>query len=296
MRRSIAAAAMAVIAAAAPGPASADSMPVDGAELFYVSEGEGRPVVFVHGSISDHRVWEPLRAEIAAERRFVAYDQRYFGAADWPDAPERFAVQTHVDDLIGFIEGLDAGPVDLVTWSYSGVVGAKAAFARPDLVHAMVHYEPSFGDPVEGLPGAKAARAGYFGLFGPGVAAMRAGDNEVAALRFLEGVFRMPEGDAEREPEAWQAIWKLNGRTLPIMFGRDNGTPLTCADLASIQAPTLVITGAETIIYWTMIGERIAECQPNALHLVMAGVNHDGPYRKPERFARMINDFLGLIE
>ncbi|MFK7996310.1 MAG: alpha/beta fold hydrolase [Granulosicoccus sp.] len=289
-------AALAIVAVVLVTPALADKMPVEGAELVYLSDGEGQPIVFVHGSISDHRVWEPMRETITKKHRYVAYDQRYFGEAEWPDVPERFANQTHVNDLIAFIEGLDSGPVDVVTWSYSGVIGIKAALARPDLIRALIHYEPSFSGPITSLPGAKAARSEYIGLFGPGIKAMRSDDLEAASLRLLEGVFRMPEGTAENEPERWQAIWKVNGRTLPLMFGSDNGAPVTCDDLARLDKPTLVVTGSNTIIYWTMIGEQIAQCQPNALHLVMEGVNHDGPYREPQKFAAMINDFLNLVD
>src|SRR5689334_11972015 len=49
-----------------------------GARLRYRDEGQGRPVVFVHGWTLDLDVWEP-QAPLAADLRMVRYDRRGFG-------------------------------------------------------------------------------------------------------------------------------------------------------------------------------------------------------------------------
>jgi pimeloyl-ACP methyl ester carboxylesterase len=41
------------------------SIRINGFDLSYVMHGRGTRVVFVHGAISDHRLWEPQRAAIA---------------------------------------------------------------------------------------------------------------------------------------------------------------------------------------------------------------------------------------
>jgi hypothetical protein len=58
---------------------------VDGATLAYLEQGQGVPVVFVHGAIADHRTWDAQRDPTARKYRYIAYDQRYFGPAHWPD-------------------------------------------------------------------------------------------------------------------------------------------------------------------------------------------------------------------
>ncbi len=62
---------VAVLASLLPFAAVAGTseMSVGDATLAYVSEGEGVPVVFVHGAISDLRAWEPYRAMIGDDRR-----------------------------------------------------------------------------------------------------------------------------------------------------------------------------------------------------------------------------------
>ena len=66
-------------------PCNATSAPlakeaeVNGVRIQYLEDGSGEPVVFVHGVISDHRAWEPVRDDIARKYRFIALTQRYFG-------------------------------------------------------------------------------------------------------------------------------------------------------------------------------------------------------------------------
>src|SRR5690349_13241165 len=56
---------------------------VNGTELTYVDQGRGTPVVFVHGSAGDWRIWEEQRAAISSRYRFVAYSRRYHAPNAW---------------------------------------------------------------------------------------------------------------------------------------------------------------------------------------------------------------------
>lgn len=279
-----------------PFLASAAEIEVNGVTLNYEEAGTGSVVLFVHGAISDRRTWTPYRDAIAGSRRFVAYDQRYFGTREWPDDGTAFSADTHAADLVALVEALDAGPVNLVAWSYGGDVAARAAVARPDLFKAIIYYEPDVYGLIEGLPGAARATEILYRGYGAAFAAVEENRLEDASLRFLEGVFQMAQGGANTEPEAMRTMWRENGRTIPPYLSAPSGDTATCADLGVIRAPTLVIRGSDSMVYDVMMAERLAACQPNAVVVTMDGVNHDGPYRKPSEFADMIDDFLDLVE
>lgn len=283
------------VASASAAPET-KQMEVNGTTLSYVEEGTGEPVVFVHGAISDMRVWDGYRTQIADERRFIAYTQRYFGTDDWSDEAEQFSRETHIEDLIAFVEGLDAGPVHLVTWSYGGEIGAYAALRRPDLFRSMVHYEPVVAALLAGLPGGDVAGREMFTKLGPAMSAVEAGHVEDAALRFIEWVFKLPEGAAANEPEPFPTYWRENGRTIPPLLSMAPGAPISCAQVGALEVPTLVVQGENTYARYSMIAEHLAACQANALLVTMPGVNHDGPHRKPDEFAAMIESFLALVE
>lgn len=288
-------AAATVLASPAAQAAETGTMPVDGATLTYTEQGQGRPVVFVHGAISDARVWDGYADRIAEEGRFVAYAQRYFGTTDWPDDGAGFSRETHITDLIAFVEGLGAGPVDLVTWSYSGEIATYAALRRPDLFRSMVHFEPAINSALAGLPGADAAMAQSNATLGPAITALQSGDNEAAALRFIESVFRMPEGGADQEAEPFPTYWRKNGRTLPPFVSMAPGDPLPCTDLGRLTIPTLVVVGTDTLMEYALTADYLTLCSGNALQVRMAGATHDGPYLRPDRFTDLILTFRSLL-
>ena len=105
-------------------PCNATSAPlakeaeVNGVRIQYLEDGSGAPVVFVHGVVSDHRAWEPVRDEIARKYRFIAPTQRYFGTGPWKDDGREFSVATFADDLAKFVMSLNAGW--LVFWRSCG--------------------------------------------------------------------------------------------------------------------------------------------------------------------------------
>ncbi|WP_138469337.1 alpha/beta fold hydrolase [Poseidonocella sp. HB161398] len=292
------AACLAALAAQAAGPGMAaelKTLPVAGAALSYAEEGAGPPVLFLHGALSDLRVWDRYAAPVAAQARFVAYTQRYFGTAAWPDDGAAFSRGTHVADLIAVAGALDAGPVDLVAWSYGGEIATYAALERPDLFRSLVLYEPSVEALLQGLPGAETALAEFSAGLGPAIAALGTGDTEAAALRFIETVFRLPEGAAAEEPAPFPDYWRENGRTLPVFAAMAPGAPVSCGDLGALEVPVMVVLGTQTYPHFAMMAERLAQCAGNGLLVRMEGVGHDGPYRRPERFAALALGFRALL-
>jgi pimeloyl-ACP methyl ester carboxylesterase len=275
---------------------AAQKLPVNGAELAYVTEGEGAPVVFVHGAIADYRIWDGYRPQVADDHRFVAYSQRYFGTGPWPDKGEGFSVETHARDLIEFIEKLGAGPVHLVTWSYGGEVGVMAARERPDLFRSMVHFEPGIGSLLNEIPGGWAAVQDMNQAFGPAIRALKAGDAKAAAMGFIEAVFRLPEGAARQEDERWQQIWIDNARTVPPYMAMKRQKPVQCADLEKMAIPTLIVVGKNTYARYAMIAEKAADCLPNSDIKIMENVNHDGPMRKLQEFGGLVEDFIASVK
>ncbi|MDI5985087.1 alpha/beta hydrolase [Halomonas sp. M4R5S39] len=265
---------------------------VNGVTLHYVDEGEGKPVVFVPAAIVDHRVWEPYREAIAREHRFIAYTQRYFGTEPWPDDGEQFSVETHAADLAAFIRALDAGPVYLVSWSYSGQIAPLMALENPELVRGMVHYEPSIGTLVAEMPEELQVAIGEERKkYGPAFESLEAGDEVEATKLFIEAVFQRPPGGFEQEPEYMRTIWLDNARTLPL-WAAITQPAITCDDLATLDQPTLILRGEHADIYFESVADIMAECQPSAEVQVIPGVNHDGPVRAVEDFTAAILDFL----
>ena len=218
---------------------------VDGATLSYLEQGQGVPVVFVHGAIADHRTWDAQRDPTARKYRYIAFDQRYFGPAPWPDDGKHFSVATHANDLAAFLRQLDVGPAHLVGWSYGADVVLVLAVQHPALVRSLFLYEPSMATFVTEPADLKAVNEDGEKMSAGGIAAVRAKD-EVAAVRaLLDGVDALP-GTFDAYPRAPRSVALENARTLPLDFAAPPPPPITCAQLGSIKAPTAVVRGALT--------------------------------------------------
>ena len=78
---------------------------VNGAALAYREQGEGKPVVFVHGSADDLRSWAQQLPAIGASYRAIAYSRRYARPNEdiEPDADNQ--TLPHVDDLVSLPAG-----------------------------------------------------------------------------------------------------------------------------------------------------------------------------------------------
>ncbi|WP_416140770.1 alpha/beta fold hydrolase [Halomonas sp. HK25] len=265
---------------------------VNGVTLHYIDEGEGKPVVFVPAALVDHRVWEPYREAIAREHRFITYTKRYYGTYPWPDEGEHFSDETHVSDLAALIRALDIAPAYLVTWSFSGRLGTLLALEYPELVHGMVHYEPSIPSLVAELPEERQAAIAEEGKrYGPAFDALGAGDEEQATKLFIEAVFQRSPGGFEQEPEYMRTIWLDNARTLPPWMNMSQPL-ISCDDLANLEQPTLILKGEHADLFFGSVVDLMAQCQPQAEVQVIPGVNHDGTFNAIEDFTAAILDFL----
>lgn len=280
--------------------AKAEFIQIDERPVPVHSEGSGKPVIFVHGALSDLRVWDGVLdrlANQAKDHRLIAYTQRHFGPADGPlGKPADFTRETHVSDLIRLAETVGSEqPSTLVTWSYGGEIGLHAMRQRPDLFDAAIHYEPILFPLLTDLPGGERARMEKVRtVFAPAAALAKIGNLEAAAMRFMEGVFIMEPGTAANAIAPWPEIWHENSQTIPA-FGSMLPLPLRCEELESIRAPTLVIQGSESHLDTAMMADRVTDCLGNALTVHVPGANHGIPMRSPQRMADIVAGFLSVL-
>jgi pimeloyl-ACP methyl ester carboxylesterase len=276
---------------AAPPP-STKLMAIGGTQLQYAELGAGEPILFVHGAPQDLRAWEPVREMIATKHRFVAYTQRYFGTEPWKDDGKQFSVAMLAEDLTEFIKSLNAGPVHLVAWSYGGQVATIASLKNPSLVRSLILYEPSVNVLAPDSPEGKAAREDRAKILGPAVAANKAGDTTRSARLLHEGVFQLPPGGFDNEPQTLQTIALENARPLTLVFTAPPPPIVTCEMLKSFTRPTLLMHGEKTQTSYKLMAEEMSKCVPGARLLVIPNVNHAGPRQDPTAFSAAVLEFV----
>ncbi|GGL37937.1 alpha/beta fold hydrolase [Planomonospora parontospora] len=106
----------------------------DGLDLAVYEQGDpARPtVVLVHGYPDDHRVWDPVAAELAERWHVVSYDVRGAGASDRPRGREPYSLARLAADLAAVLDAVaPTGPVHLAGHDWGSIQGWEAVCTMP---------------------------------------------------------------------------------------------------------------------------------------------------------------------
>jgi pimeloyl-ACP methyl ester carboxylesterase len=264
---------------------------INSIKLTYQEEGQGRPVVFVHGAISDYRVWDGQREAVATHNRFIALTMRYFGTEPWPDEGAKYSMKTHSDDLVAFLQHLDAGPVDLVGWSYSGPIALLVTVQHPELVRSLFLDEPSTLALVTDPADLRIATKDRTAMAATAATAVKAGDIAGAVKSLFNGV----NGQADLFDAMSATVRTMlldNARTLPISFGAPPPPTITCEQLGQIKVPTTVAVGELTRPFYKIAAASVARCIPGAKLVVIPRGRHAAPIQAPSAFNDALLQFL----
>ena len=66
-------------------PTGPEAISVKGRAIPYEQEGTGQPIVFVHGMVTDHGMWERPAHVLSQHFRVIRPTLSYFGTSPWPD-------------------------------------------------------------------------------------------------------------------------------------------------------------------------------------------------------------------
>lgn len=273
------------------------TLEVNGTELHYVERGEGQPVVFVHGGLGDFRTWLPQVESFSARYRAISYSRRAHYPNAWPSDYTLSSMPPHVEDLAGLIQALGLGRAHVVGNSYGSYISLRMALKHPHLVRALALAEPPVHPLLRTLPGGE----GMFDSFmrdawGPAGEAFARGDLEGGVRLFIQGAVGPAEWD-KLSPRAREAMLK-DAPELAVATRtpfEEHMPPLTCDDLARIEAPVLLLRGEHSPPMYTLINNEVARCLPHVEQAVIAGASHVLHAHNREEHDRVVLGFLPHI-
>jgi pimeloyl-ACP methyl ester carboxylesterase len=102
----------------------------DGVTLAMLDEGEGAPVLLLHGFPDSSQLWRhQIPALAGAGMRAIAPDLRGFGESDKPEAVEEYAVVRSIADMLAVLDALDVERAHVVGHDWgAGLAWALAAY------------------------------------------------------------------------------------------------------------------------------------------------------------------------
>ena len=256
---------------------------VEDTELSVQQEGQGPPLLFVHGFPFDHRMWESQVAEFREDYHVIAPDLRGFGASGL--GRETISMARLADDLAVMLDSLQVErPVVFCGLSMGGYIGWQFWDRHPDRVERFVLCDTrAAADSAEAAKGRRQAAARV---------KQEGGESLVEGMLpklFANSTFKT-------KPELVQTIRRLMDTTDPrtiaaaliAMAQRPDMEPR----LHEIAVPTLLLGGQEDVITPVDEMRRVAEAMPAAEFLAISAAGHMAPVEQPVAVNRAIRRFL----
>jgi pimeloyl-ACP methyl ester carboxylesterase len=261
---------------------------VDGGRIYYEVEGEGHPLLIIHGGLGSLRMWDGQAPAFAERYRVIRYDTRGFGRTETDDEAEF----TNRGDAVAVLDHVGATSAFVVGQSRGGVIGLDLTIDQPDRVDALVSvaggvggYEPQLPDGVEAPPWDEMERL------------WEAKDWEALAeleTRVWVDGWGRPADRVDPEIRKRVKGWILANYEAQIPEGKPQPLDPSAANrLGEVRAPLLVVIGLDDEPGCVVAERHLAESVEGAEVVELPGVAHMIQLEEPERFSRLVLDFLG---
>jgi len=103
--------------------------------MHYTVNGEGTPLVLIHGLGSSARDWESQVIFFSKDYKVICPDIRGHGESEKPPGP--YSMELFAEDTAAFIHELNLEPVHVVGISLGGMIAFQLALDYPDLLKSM---------------------------------------------------------------------------------------------------------------------------------------------------------------
>lgn len=265
---------------------------INGVETYYERHGAGHPVVLIHGGGWDRRCWAGQVETFADDYEVIVYDVRGHGRTGGSDR-EDYSIELFAEDLRALVDALDLDAPVVGGVSLGGMIAHTYAATYPEEVSGLVAVEAAVEYDLRGRKELLASMMGRLSdILGVRYALalwgwiQRLRGNEVGedlsepmpGLDMTAGVYMAAvEEQVDDEESA-----KLE--SAPEDLQND--------DLASIDVPTLVVTGKDP---HRMIAEGRAAMEreiDDVRAVAIEGAGHAVNIDRPEPFDEELRQFL----
>jgi pimeloyl-ACP methyl ester carboxylesterase len=263
---------------------------VNGVQLRYQRSGAGEPLVLVHGSWVDRRVWDRVVPLLSRSFEVVAYDRRGHSLSSCP--PGQGSIRDDVDDLAALIDFLALGPAHVSGASWGGSIALRLVVVRPELLRSVTIHEPPLFDLLDAeapaLPDLTELRAHLATV----AARLEVGDLEGGTRLYFDQVAETPGGWAGLD-HGQQSRLLSNALTYLDQCRDLDALGIEIDDLAGFRGPALLTHGDRRAPLFKRIVEMIVAVMPGARSELIPGAAHDPQVTHPGYYAQVIEDFAG---
>lgn len=239
-----------------------------------------RPALALHCMLASGSYWGPIARRLGGRIDLQGFDMPGHGRSDdWApeaDGPDYHTAVTRI--AASFI----TRPLDLIGHSMGAVAALRIAVAAPDAIRSLTLIEPVLFAAAASDPGQRARDE----IFAQAIAD---GREEDATRAFISAWGAQPYDDL---PPAAQAQMRKRIGLIPGLGDaqwRDSAGILRDGALEAINAPVLLISGAESPPVIHAIADALAERLPDIGRANVPGARHMVPITHPDQVAGLIS-------
>ena len=265
-----------------------------GVQLHTVREGQGRPVIFIHGAMGDWRSWAPQWPAFSAQFDCISYSRRYSHPnRNAMPSPDHSALH-EAQDLLALMDAMGLPQAVLVGSSYGGFTALALAVQAPERVAAVVAVEPPMMKYAARSASGQAAAADFRArVIEPANAAFRRGEDALAAQIMTGGI--NGARDAVNQGAAMaRRLQNLQAMKM-LALSSDEFPWLAPEALAALPMPVLLLAGQHTQPVHRAIFENVCAAMPQAQQHWIEDAGHGVTREQPERFNALVLSFLAAL-
>ena len=261
---------------------------VGGVRLRFVRQGQGPPLLLLHGFASSIYSWSGVLPELARDHDVIAFDFPDFGESD---RPEDLRFDQLPESALGLMRQLGVERASVAGSSLGGAVAVAIAAQHPERVERLVLIDSA------GFNLAKRDRPGLLRL----VETVPLGVLERLPLRRsltrlgLRQVFFDPTKVSEERVEEYLAPLQRPGslQSMRSLLASRSAFGDSFADFARrVSARTLILWGREDRWIPVAQADLLAAAIPGARTVVLRGCGHVPQEERPAETAALIRSFL----
>jgi len=260
---------------------------VNGIDLNVYVEGDGEPVLLLHGFPDSNYLWRGVIPRLVkAGYRVIAPDQRGFGESEAPEGKENYDMELIARDAVGVLDALDIPKAKLVAHDWGAMIGWLLAGTYPERFGSYTAI--SVGHPsAYASAGFEQKKKGWYVLF-----FQLEGIAEKAVMAKDWALFKKTVHD-HPEVDHWIEDLSRPGRlTAGMNWYRANLSKLWKAAFPRVSIPVFGIWSSEDVALAEdqMIGSAALVDAPWRYER-LEGISHWVPLDAPDRLSALILDF-----
>lgn len=252
---------------------------VNGCRLYYTDQGQGEPVLLIHGLGSSSRDWENQIDALLAEHRVICVDMRGHGLSDKPRGP--YSIQGFAEDCAALIAALHLHRPHIVGISMGGMIAFQLATMHPEI--------PASLTIINSAPEVRPKRLREYAMVAQRLILAHALPLSMTARGLGRVLFPKAEQHALRE--TFEQRWCENDRAAYLASLRAIIGWSVVDRLGQICCPVLVISGDNDYMPVEHKREYVARLGDARLEIIEDSC-HATPVDQPDHCNRLILDFL----